>query len=67
VDEAGSDQGTAGWEPDIDAQGVDRGQIRSMLALTPEERLRRMQEYVESVSAIRGLLPATRAEVGRRS
>jgi hypothetical protein len=55
VDVTTSLQSTDGEEPDIDAQGVDRGQIRSMLALTPEERLRRMQEYVESVSAIRDL------------
>jgi hypothetical protein len=48
-------QSTEGGEPDIDAEGVDRGQIRSMLALTPEQRLRRLQEYVESISAIRDL------------
>jgi hypothetical protein len=55
VDVTTSLQSTDGGEPDIDAQGVDRGQIRSMLALTPEQRLRRMQQYVESVSAIRDL------------
>jgi hypothetical protein len=27
-------------EPDLDENGVDRAQIREMLALTPEERLR---------------------------
>lgn len=35
--------------------GVDREQIRAMLRLTPEERLRRVQEFVESVLEIREL------------
>ena len=34
--------------PDIDENGVDRGQIRAMLRLTPEERLRLVEEFVES-------------------
>ena len=42
-------------EPDIDENGVDRAQIREMLALTPEERLRRVQEVVESAMRIREL------------
>ena len=42
-------------EPDIDAAGVDRVQIRAMLALTPEERLRRVEEFVESALEIREL------------
>jgi hypothetical protein len=42
-------------EPDIDANGVDRAQIRAMLALSPEERLRRVQEFVESALEIREL------------
>jgi hypothetical protein len=42
-------------EPDIDANGVDRAQIRAMLALTPEERLRRVEEFVEAALAIRDL------------
>ncbi len=42
-------------EPDIDENGVDRAQIRAMLALSPEERLRRVQEYVESALEIREL------------
>jgi hypothetical protein len=42
-------------EPDIDESGVDRAQIRAMLALTPEERLRRVEEFVESVLEIREL------------
>jgi hypothetical protein len=40
-------------EPDIDEAGVDRAQIRAMLALTPTERLRRVQEFVESAMRIR--------------
>jgi hypothetical protein len=42
-------------EPDIDENGVDRAQIRAMLALTPEERLRRVEEFVESAMKIREL------------
>jgi hypothetical protein len=41
--------------PDIDENGVDRAQIRVMLALTPEERLRRIEEFVESALEIREL------------
>ena len=41
--------------PDIDENGVDRAQIRAMLALTPEERLRRVEGFVESVLEIREL------------
>ena len=41
--------------PDIDENGVDRAQIRAMLALTPEERLRRVEEFVESALEIREL------------
>ncbi len=33
--------------PDIDANGVDRDQIRGMLALPPEQRLRHAQEFAE--------------------
>lgn len=42
-------------EPDIDANGVDRAQIRAMLALSPEQRLRRVEEFVEAALAIREL------------
>ena len=42
-------------EPDIDENGVDRAQIRAMLALTPEERLHRVQEFVESALELREL------------
>jgi hypothetical protein len=40
-------------EPDIDENGVDRAQIRAMLALSPSERLRRVQEFVEAAMRIR--------------
>jgi hypothetical protein len=32
---------------DIDANGVDRAQIRTMLALPAEQRLRRAQEFAQ--------------------
>lgn len=38
---------------DIDENGVDRSQIRAMLLLTPEERLRSIEEFVESAMEIR--------------
>jgi hypothetical protein len=41
--------------PDIDENGVDREQIRAMLRLTPEERLRLVEEFVESALEIRDL------------
>lgn len=41
--------------PDIDESGVDRAQIRAMLALTPEGRLRRVEEFIESALEIREL------------
>ncbi len=41
--------------PDIDANGVDRAQIRAMLRLTPEERLRYVEEFVEAALEIREL------------
>lgn len=37
----------------IDENGVDRAQIRAMLALSPEERLKRVEEFVESLLEIR--------------
>jgi hypothetical protein len=46
---------TAPAEPDIDECGVDRAQIRAMLLLTPEERLKRVQAFVESALEIREL------------
>jgi hypothetical protein len=42
-------------EPDIDERGVDRVQIRRMLELSPLERLRWLQEFVESIVEIRRL------------
>ena len=39
----------------IDANGVDRAQIREMLRLSPEQRLQRVQEFVESMHHIREL------------
>lgn len=42
-------------QPAIDENGVDRAQIREMLRLTPEERLRRVEEFVESTLEIREL------------
>jgi hypothetical protein len=41
--------------PDIDGNGVDRAQIRAMLRLAPEERLRLVEEFVESALEIREL------------
>ena len=41
--------------PDIDENGVDRAQIRAMLALAPEERLKKVEEFVEGVLEIREL------------
>jgi len=48
-------EGPIPQKPDIDENGVDRAQIRAMLALTPEERLRRVEEFVESALEIREL------------
>jgi len=42
-------------DPDIDENGVDRAQIRAMLQLTPEERLLRVEEFIESMIEIRKL------------
>ena len=41
--------------PDIDDNGVDRAQIRAMLALTPEQRLKRAEEFVKAVLKVREL------------
>jgi len=41
--------------PDVDENGVDRAQIREMLRLTPEERLRRVEAFVEAALEIREL------------
>lgn len=39
--------------PDVDQAGVDRAQIRRMLALTPVERLRVCEEHRDALLAIR--------------
>jgi hypothetical protein len=39
--------------PDVDENGIDRAQIRAMLRLTPEDRLRRVEEFVEAALEIR--------------
>ena len=39
--------------PEIDEAGVDRAQIRAMLDLSPEDRLRVVEEFVNSIRAIR--------------
>jgi hypothetical protein len=39
--------------PEIDEAGVDRAQIRAMLALSPEERLRLVEEFLDSVAETR--------------
>jgi hypothetical protein len=38
---------------DIDENGVDRAQIRAMLALSPEERLHKLEEFIAGVIEIR--------------
>jgi hypothetical protein len=47
--------GTPGVDVACDENGIDRSQIRASLALAPEERLRRMQQFVESIIEIREL------------
>lgn len=39
--------------PEVDEEGVDRAQIRAMLDLGPEDRLRVMEEFLDGVLAIR--------------
>jgi len=41
------------WEAEIAEDGVDLGQIRSMLALTPTQRLERMQDFLDGIMALR--------------
>jgi hypothetical protein len=48
-------EGGGVWTPDIDEDGVDRAQIRAMLALSPGERLKRVEEFVEAALEIREL------------
>ena len=42
-------------QPTFDQNGIDREQIRQMLKLSPEERLRRVQEFVEAALELREL------------
>jgi hypothetical protein len=39
--------------PATDADGVDRTLIREMLALSPSERLRRLEDLVDMIQRIR--------------
>jgi len=41
--------------PEIDDAGVDRAQIREMLALSPRERLLVIQNLADSIAEIRRL------------
>lgn len=55
-DRSVSDRAETGpTEASCDEQGVDRSQIREMLTLTPVERLRRLEAFVESTLVIRAL------------
>jgi hypothetical protein len=42
-----------GPTPDIDWRGVDRAQIRRMLAMSPSERLAWLEAFLASVADIR--------------
>lgn len=52
---AGMDAPRHRTEVAVDRRGVDRAQIRRMLELSPLERLRWLEEFVESVVKIRRL------------
>jgi hypothetical protein len=41
--------------PDVDANGVDRAQVRRMLALSPVARLRWLEETMEDIAELRQL------------
>ena len=41
--------------PDVDSNGVDRAQVRRMLALSPLERLRWLEGVVEDIVELRRL------------
>ena len=51
--------------PEIDANGVDRSQIRRMLRMTPEERLRFLEAALASMMEVRDGIRA--AEIPRDS
>jgi hypothetical protein len=42
-----------GSAPDVDEQGVDRAQIRRMLARSPSERLSWLEDFMASLAEIR--------------
>jgi hypothetical protein len=48
-----AEEGSTPPAADIDANGVDRAQIRAMLDLTPEERLRKVEDFVRVLVEIR--------------
>ena len=54
------EDGPSSEPPDVDAAGVDREQIRAFLRLTPEERLRLVEEHVEAILEIREIDAAGR-------
>jgi hypothetical protein len=51
-------------EPETTPRGHDVGLLREMLALTPEERIRRNEEWVEMIERLRASA-ASQDEVGR--
>jgi hypothetical protein len=55
VNEPTPDSDSTPAAPDIDENGVDRAQIRAMLALTPEQRLRKVEEFLTAALEIRSL------------
>jgi len=55
MDEGTATSGDVPVEPDIDENGVDRAQIREMLAMTPAERLLVVQNLADSIAEIRRL------------
>ena len=46
-------EGSARPPIEIDENGVDRAQIRAMLDLSPEERLRKVEDFVRGLVEIR--------------
>jgi hypothetical protein len=46
------DLSVRGSDPMIDENGVDRAQIRRMLGLTPRERLKALQEFMDAAERI---------------
>ena len=48
----GAVEGSTPRTVDIDQSGVDRAQIRAMLDMSPEARLRKVEDFVQSVIEI---------------